>query len=75
MFQIKKTLKTPSIVWDADNRRPLCKFVKGVFETEDEAVAKKLLAMGYKVDGAFSEEIPAAETKAAEPDEKKTKKG
>lgn len=30
---------------------PLCKFVKGVFETNDEAVAEKLKGMGYEVTG------------------------
>lgn len=73
MFVI--TGKETGIVWDKETNQPLVRFAKGRAETESESAAKKLLAMGYKVDGAFSEEIPAAETKAAEPDEKKTKKG
>ena len=35
MFTVKKKAKTPNMVWDAANNRPLCKFVKGVFETND----------------------------------------
>lgn len=51
MFTVKKKAKTPNMVWDAANNRPLCKFVKGVFETNDEAVAEKLKCMGYEVTG------------------------
>lgn len=51
MFTVKKKAKTPNMVWDAANNRPLCKFVKGVFETNDEAVAEKLKGMGYEVTG------------------------
>lgn len=51
MFTVKKKTKTPNMVWDAANNRPLCKFVKGVFETNDEAVAEKLKDMGYEVTG------------------------
>ena len=51
MFTVKKKAKTPNMVWDAANNRPLCKFVKGVFETNDEAVSEKLKGMGYEVTG------------------------
>jgi hypothetical protein len=51
MFTVKKKAKTPNMVWDAANNRPLCKFVKGVFETNDEVVAEKLKGMGYEVTG------------------------
>ena len=51
MFTVKKKAKTPNMVWDAANNCPLCKFVKGVFETNDEAVAEKLKGMGYEVTG------------------------
>lgn len=51
MFTVKKKAKTPNMVWDAANNHPLCKFVKGVFETNDEAVAEKLKGMGYEVTG------------------------
>ena len=51
MFTVKKKAKTPNMVWDAANNRPLCKFVKGFFETNDEAVAEKLKGMGYEVTG------------------------
>lgn len=51
MFTVKKKAKTPNMVWDSANNRPLCKFVKGVFETNDEAVAEKLKGIGYEVTG------------------------
>lgn len=52
MFTVKKKPNTPNIIWDAESKkRPLCKFVKGVFETNDEAVAEKLKGMGYEVTG------------------------
>lgn len=51
MFIVTKKPKTPNIVWDASAGRPLCRFVNGVFETNDEAVASKLKAMGHIVEG------------------------
>ena len=51
MFRVTKKPKTPNILWDASSNRPLCKFVKGVFETNDEPLAFKLKGMGYKVEG------------------------
>lgn len=50
MFRVTKTAKTPNMVWDSSENRSLCKFVKGVFETNDEAVASRLEGMGYKVE-------------------------
>lgn len=52
MFKVTKKPKTPNIVWDASNNRPLCKFVKGVFKTNDEALASKLKDLGHTVEGA-----------------------
>ena len=51
MFKVTKKPKTPNMIWDAKNNRPLCKFVKGVFETNDATVVKTLKAMGYTVEG------------------------
>ena len=51
MFKVTKKPKTPNIVWDASNNRPLCKFVKGVFETNDETLASKLKNLGHTVEG------------------------
>lgn len=51
MFRVEKKPKTPNMIWNAANNRPLCKFVKGVFETNDEALAFSLKSMGYKVEG------------------------
>lgn len=51
MFRVEKKPKTPNMIWDAANNRPLCKFVKGVFETNDETLAFSLKGMGYKVEG------------------------
>lgn len=51
MFKVTKKPKTPNIVWDSFGNRPLCKFVKGVFETNDEQIAFKLKSMGHTVTG------------------------
>ena len=51
MFKVTKKPKTPKIVWDSSGNRPLCKFVKGVFETNDEQIAFKLKSMGHTVTG------------------------
>ena len=51
MFRVTKKPRTPNIVWDAAAKAPLCKFVKGVFETNDKKVADKLKAMGHTVTG------------------------
>lgn len=51
MFRVTKKPKTPNILWDASNNRPLCRFVKGVFETNDEALASKLKDFGHTVEG------------------------
>lgn len=51
MFKVTKKPKTPNIVWDSSTNRPLCKFVKGVFETNDEQIAFKLKSMSHTVTG------------------------
>lgn len=51
MFKVTKKPKTPNILWDASNNRPLCRFVKGVFETNDEVLASKLKDLGHTVEG------------------------
>lgn len=38
------------IVWNAQAGRPLCRFEKGEFITEDESVIKTLTELGYKHD-------------------------
>lgn len=51
MFTVKKKAKTPNIIWDEKNKKPLCKFKDGVFKTNDTALAEKLKAMGHDVSG------------------------
>lgn len=51
MFKITKKPKTPNMIWDGSKNAPLCKFVKGVFETNDEVIANKLKDMGFTVEG------------------------
>lgn len=51
MFKVTKKPKTPNIIWDASSNRPLCRFVKWVFETNDEALASKLKDLGHTVEG------------------------
>lgn len=62
MLKVTKKPKTPNIIWDAENNRPLCKFDrKGILETNDETLAEKLKAMGHVVTG----EVEKVETPAA----------
>ncbi len=51
MFKITKKSKTPNIIWDTSNNRSLCRFVKGIFETNDETLASKLKDLGHTVEG------------------------
>jgi hypothetical protein len=51
MFIIKKKPNTPNMVWDTEKNKPLCKFVVGLFETNDTYIAEKLKTMGYEVTG------------------------
>lgn len=51
MFKVTKKAKTPNMVWDAASNRPLCKFVKGVFETNDKEIADRLAALGHTLTG------------------------
>lgn len=49
MFKVTKKPKTPNMIWDASNNRPLYKSAKGIFETDDAGVADKLESMGHTV--------------------------
>lgn len=51
MFRVTKKPKTPNMIWDAANNRPLCRFVNGVLETADEVLASKLKELGHTVEG------------------------
>lgn len=51
MFKITKKQKTPNIIWDTSNNRPLCKFVNGIVETSEESLAVKLQELGHTVEG------------------------
>ncbi|MCM1545138.1 MAG: hypothetical protein NC110_07565 [Ruminococcus sp.] len=51
MFKVTKKPKTPNMLWDKADNVPLCKFVNGIFETNDTVLADKLKAVDYKVDG------------------------
>lgn len=64
MFKI--TGKKAGIVWDSVNNKPMIKFVDGVAETNDEAIAIKLRDMGYDVDSDFSLENPYQKMKVDE---------
>ena len=47
MFKVTKKPKTSNVLWNADDNRPLCRFVNGAFETDDENLALKLKDLGY----------------------------
>lgn len=73
MFTVKKIPKTPNILWDAAARKPLCRFVKGKLETNDEALADKLKGMGYEVTGEA--DAPADESPAENPNKEEQPEG
>lgn len=52
----------PNMIWDADNNKPLCKFVKGQLTTNDEVLVAKLTELGCKVSGEADKapDAPAA---------------
>lgn len=50
------------IVWNAQAGRPLCRFEKGEFITEDESVIKALADLGYKHDEPLIKTIEVVET-------------
>lgn len=58
MFKVTKAPKTPNIIWDTSNNRSLCKFVNGVFVTNDKGVAEKLKALGHTVTGKADDKNP-----------------
>lgn len=74
MFIVKKIPKTPNILWDAAAKKPLCKFVKGKLETNDEALADKLKGMGYEVTGEANAP-EGAEPLAEDPDKEEQPEG
>ena len=37
-------------VWDSENKKVLCRFVDGSFETDDKRICGKLVALGYACD-------------------------
>ncbi len=49
MFRVTKKPNTPNMIWDANQNRPLCKFVDGVLETKDKKLADRLKALGHTV--------------------------
>lgn len=73
MLKVTKKPKTPNIIWDAANKRPLCRFdKKGILETKDETLAKKLKAMGHTVTGEVDKVEPDKPDSDGEPDAEKT---
>jgi hypothetical protein len=38
------------IVWNPDKEKALCQFVKGEFDTEEQDIIERLIALGYKRD-------------------------
>ena len=48
--------KKGGIIWDVENNCRLAHFKDGVFQTEDKAVAKKLKALGYEVEGDLADD-------------------
>lgn len=59
MYVIRSN-KSNAIAWDPAENKALCKFKNGIFETQDEALAMRLGALGYAVekDGETEPEQP-----------------
>ena len=49
------------IVWDSEKNKTLCKFEKGILETEDSYIIDRLKELNYKYDEV--EEIVKPKTK------------
>lgn len=63
MFTVTKKPKTPNTIWDAANKRPLCKFdKKGILETNDETLAERLKARGHTVTGEVDNVEPPVDS-------------
>lgn len=45
-----------SIPFDVKEDKAIAQFVRGLFETSNEATIRKLIALGYENDGEFKEE-------------------
>lgn len=70
MFTVTKKPLTPNTLWDAAKGKPLCKFVKGVLETNNTDLVEKLKGMGYEVTGEADKDdelSPSVTTKDGEP--------
>lgn len=55
MYTVTKKPLAPNTVWDAETEKPLCRFEKGKFVTDDERIVKRLEAMGHAVDRTGNE--------------------
>jgi hypothetical protein len=71
MFTVKKIPLTANTLWDEKNKKPLCKFNKGILETNDVELVEKLKELGYEVTGESDEVIDESEPDAS-PDESET---
>ena len=65
--------KKHGIVWDAEEHKPLIKFLDGKAETNDRKTAEKLKKLVFKVDGLISDNKPI-EPKTSEGDNKPTQR-
>ncbi len=59
-------LKCNTIVWDKENNTRLCRFVGGVFETDDKRTIDLLKKAGYRSDESGQAEQGNPEGQAAE---------
>ena len=47
------------VVWDPAEKKRLCKFIDGVYETKDPGVIAKLKARGYGHDDPVNPKMPS----------------
>lgn len=48
-YTVTKKPLTANTIWDAEAGKPLCRFDKGVIDTDDDELANKLKALGHTV--------------------------
>ncbi len=53
MFTVKKNPLMSNTIWDIEKNKPLCKFTKGIFHTDNKMIIDKLIALGFEVTSEY----------------------
>lgn len=71
MFTVKKNPLMSNIIWDIETDKPLCRFTKEIFYTDDQMIINKLIALGFEV--ASESDDPECGDKIDTPTDEKQK--